>query len=112
MFSLLGCQHRAYLFSKYLTEYVREKFPGKQFIPPKKHFLFGRLKLETENAENRKDVEWYYHVALAVKISGKDDLLVLDPIDSPRHVAKQEYHKIFLKVQGVKLTGFVTCDAN
>ena len=68
--------------------------------------------LETENAENGQDVEWHNHVALALKISGSDDLLILDPGVSPRPITKAEYHQMFRNVRNGVLTGFVTCDAN
>ena len=105
-----GCQQRAYLFAKYLTEYLKEMYPGKKFDPPKKHFIFGRLIFETENAENGRDVEWQFHVTPAVKIRSLKPLLILDPSISPVPLTKQKYHQMF-RDQGI-LSGYVTCEAD
>ena len=105
-----GCQLRAYLFGEYLIEYLTEKYPEKNFDLPKKHFIFGHLFFETENARNGRDVEWQFHVAPAVKIRSLKPLLILDPSISPVPLTKAKFHQMF-KDTG-RLTGFVTCEAD
>ena len=107
---VLGCQLRAYLFGEYLIEYLTEKYPEKNFDLPKKHFIFGHLFFETENARNGIDVEWQFHVAPAVKIRSLKPLLILDPSISPVPLTKAKFHQMF-KDTG-RLTGFVTCEAD
>ena len=108
MISNLGCHHRAHLFSKYLIIHLKKKFPTKKFDAPKKHFIFGNLHYKTKNAQNGKDVNWGYHVTLALKISEKNVLYILDPSISPIPLTKSEYHEIF---RGMT-TGYVTCHSD
>ena len=107
---VLGCQLRAHLFGKYLIEYLTEKYPEKNFDLPKKHFIFGHLFFETENARNGRDVEWQFHVAPAVKIRSLKPLLILDPSISPIPLTKAKFHQMFRDTG--RLTGYVTCEAN
>ena len=66
------------------------------------------MRYETKNVEKGKDhVNWKYHVAPAVKISGKEELYILDLSISAYPMRKSKYHAIFKK----KLTGYVTCDS-
>ena len=88
--------------------HLKEEFPTKKFDPPKKHFIFGDLHYETKNAINGKDVSWGFHVAPALKISGKNELYILDPSIRPIPLTKSEYHE---KFRGA-ITGYVTCDSD
>ena len=111
---VLGCSYRALLFSHHLTQYLEEKFPGKNFDPPKKHFIFGYLRHITENAGNDIAAEWQYHVALAVKIRNSNTLFILDPSLNPKPVTKANFHQRFKAPASYAsfISGFVTCDAN
>ena len=96
---------------------MNKKFSGKTFTPPKKHFIFGDLRLETKNAGSGARVRWNHHVAPTVKISGKsshppDTLYILDPSASPTPLTKAEFHQKFVVSGTVGVTGSVTCQAN
>ena len=91
--------------------FLRKKYPEKKFDPPKKHFIFGDLVYNTDNAEENGMAEWYNHVALAIKISDSDDLYILDPSLRETPLPKAEYHR-FLTESGSTLRGFVTCVAD
>ena len=106
--SIQGCEQRAQLFSKYLIKYLKKKFPVKSFGLPKKHFIFGNLEYATENAQYWNVVNWGFHVVPIIKLSGCDDLFILDPSIRPTPVTKSEYHNIF----SGQISGYVTCHSN
>ena len=113
---ILGCQHRAHLFAKHLTEYFKNKFPKKKFEPPHKHFLFGSFHFDNKNAQDvKKGIDWDYHVAPTIKVTDpsfdiQNTLWILDPALSPKPLSKADYHQKFNK--DGKINGYVTCDYN
>ena len=116
---VLGCQHRAYLFAKHLTQYMNNKFPRKKFGSPHKHFLFGMFHFESPNAKNVEGVgagvDWSYHVAPTVRIrnpnSGNQDTLwILDPALFSKPLSKEDYHLKFN--EDGRIDGYVTCESN
>ena len=118
---ILGCQHRAYLFAKHLTQYANDNFPhhpARSFEPPMKHFLFGNFQFDSENARDEQyGIHWSYHVAPAIKIRNSNSqirhnptLWILDPALSPKPLSKTEYHQKFREFG--RITGYVTCGAN
>merc|ERR1712136_110296 len=89
-----GCKYRAHLFSKYLTKHLKKNFPRKKFDLPKRHFIFGELAYQTDNARlvgfRRRVVDWGFHVVPMLKLSGNEN------------------HNIF----GDMIRGYVTCESN
>ena len=105
-----------------MMKYLGTKYPEKSLNPPSKHFIFGQLVFETENAltsygihEDRRQVVWRYHVANAIKLKGDNSLYIMDPAVSSRPVPKSEFHAIFTNFRNVQtgmqgaINGFVTC---
>ena len=83
-------------------------FPEKSFDAPKMHYIIGDLRYETENGRDGKVVEWISHVAPIVKLSGSENLYILDPSIRQAPVTKPEYHNIF---RG-QITRYETCNSN
>ena len=72
------------------------------------HYIIGDLRYETENGRDGKVVEWISHVAPIVKLSGSENLYILDPSIRQAPVTKPEYHNIF---RG-QITRYETCHSN
>ena len=82
-------------------------FPQKRFDAPKMYYINGNgaLRYETPNAIDGKVVQWNAHVAPIVKLSGSENLYILDPSISEYPVTKPEYDYKF----GGQITSYKIC---
>ena len=103
---------------KKITNALRKKYhgTGKIFELPKKHFVFGRLRLKTKNAPHHGDeVLWRMHVAPIIKLWNNThnyfDFFMLDPGVSTIPITRDEwYRKITINpLDGI--SGFATCES-
>ena len=113
----IGCHVRAHIYMKKITNALRKKYhgTGKIFELPKKHFVFGRLRLETKNAPHHGDeVLWRMHVAPIIKLWNNThnylDFFMLDPGVSTIPITRDEWYRQITIDPLDDITGFVTCE--
>lgn len=91
-------------------------FRQKIFDAPKMYYIYGEItpngnhnpvRYETPNAQNGNGVEWSGHVAPIVKLSGSENLYILDPAISDVPVTQPEYDNKF----GGQITRHEICNS-
>ena len=108
-----GCWLRAEIYSDLIQQYLRQEYPEERFEPPKKHFVFGDLRANSNSTDPRMNgiVYWWFHVALIIRLDdGK--LYVLDPALNADAVEKEKWYSLMTVTTEANISGFVTCNTD
>ena len=88
-----------------ITQEAKLLFKRRHFDYPKKHFVFGDLRV----ISNSRTFRWDYHVALIIKVNNIE--YILDPAVSRTPIERWDWYKI-ISQDILHITGFVTCNVN